>query len=323
MTRVHVLGTGGTIASRSGSSGRSASVRAEELVRSVGGLPPGIEVESRDLVTEASFAFGTSDLLSIGREVRRCLTEDADGVVITHGTDVMEETAFLLDLVHATSRPVVLTGAQRPFDHVAPDGPANLRDAIEVAASPSARDHGVLIVFDGYGFPARGVTKVDTQASHAFDAPGRGPSLRIADRVQELARPRRPAALALDLERDALPRVDVVPAYTGADGTQLRAALAAGAAGIVVASLGSGNVGPLLLEAVTEAIGGGVPVLVCSRVPAGPAVPLYAGGGAALERAGAVFGSDLSPWQGRLLLAAACAVDPGDPAAAVRAWLEE
>lgn len=320
---VQLLATGGTIASRAGGQGRSASVLAEELVASVRDLDPRIEVRATDCGTKGSYAFSTGDLLALARRVRDACGEDVDGVVVTHGTDVMEESIFLLDLVHADPRPVVITGAQRPFDDPAADGPANLRDALVAAADPRSRGLGAVLVFDGFGYPARGVRKVETLSAHAFAAPGRGPLLRLADgQLWPLARPERSSPLPLDLDLEQLPRVDVVAAYPGADGTLLRASVAAGAAGVVIAALGAGNAGPELVGAAAEAVASGVPVLVCSRVGSGPVLPLYAGGGAALREAGALFGQDLSPWQGRLLLAAACAVAPDDPAPVVTDWLQ-
>jgi L-asparaginase len=247
------------------------------------------------------------------REVRRHLADGADGIVVTHGTDTMEESAFLADLVHDDPRPVVFTGAQRPFDSPAPDGPANLAAALAVAASPLSRELGVLLCFDGLVFPARGVRKVETLRSAAFAAPGRGPVLQLADgAVVPLARPVRPGPLPLDLDRE-LPRVDVVACHLGADAALLRAAVDAGAAGIVLEAFGAGNAPPAIAEESGRLVARGIPVLVCSRVPSGPVAPLYAGGGAGLARSGALFAGDLSPWQGRLLLAAALALDPREP----------
>ncbi len=182
-----------------------------------------------------------------------------------------------------------------------------------MAASPLARDLGALLCFDGLVFAARGVRKVDTLRSAAFDAPGRGPLLRVTgSSILPLARPARRAVVPLDLAEE-LPRVDVVPCYLGADDALLQAAVAAGARGVVLEAFGAGNVPGAIARAVPELVARGVPVLVCSRVPAGPVTPLYAGGGASLAQAGARFADDLSPWQGRLLLAAALAHDPGDP----------
>jgi L-asparaginase len=312
VARVHLLATGGTIASRRTDGGLSATTPAAELLAAVGPLP-GLEVTGSDLTTVPSFALTGADVRGLVHEVRRQLADDVDGVVVTHGTDTMEESAFLADLVHDDPRPVVFTGAQRPFDAPAPDGPANLADALRVAADPAARDLGVLLAFDGLVFAARGVRKVETLRSAAFAAPGRGPVLRVAGgAVVPLARPPRPPALPLDLAAE-LPRVDVVACAQGSDDALLRAAVAAGAAGVVLEAFGAGNVPPPVAVAAADLVAGGVPVLVCSRVPSGSVAPLYAGGGASLARDGALFGGDLSPWQGRLLLAAALAVDPQDP----------
>jgi L-asparaginase len=310
--RVHLLATGGTIASRRTDGGLSATTPATELLAAVGPLP-GLEVTVSDLTTVPSFALTGADVRGLVREVHRQLADGVDGVVVTHGTDTMEESAFLADLVHDDPRPVVFTGAQRPFDAPAPDGPANLADALRVAADPAARDLGALLVFDGVVLAARGVRKVETLRSAAFGAPGRGPVLRVdGGAVVPLARPPRPPTLSLDLDAE-LPRVDVVACYQGTDAALLRAAVAAGAAGVVLEAFGAGNVPPPVAAAAAELVADGVPVLVCSRVPSGSVAPLYAGGGASLARDGALLGGDLSPWQGRLLLAAALALDPQDP----------
>ncbi|GAA4735229.1 asparaginase [Modestobacter marinus] len=312
MGRVHLLATGGTIASRQEADGLAPVTPAAELL-AVARSPAGTTVTTSDLGTVASFALTTSDLRDLVTAARRCLVDGVEGVVVTHGTDTMEESAYLADLLHDDPRPIVFTGAQRPFDSPAPDGPANLADALRTAASPAARGLGALLCFDGLVFAARGVRKVDTLRGGAFGAPGRGPVLRLAgESVLPLARPPRPAPLPLDPEAE-LPRVDVVACHLGVDAALLRASVAAGAAGVVLQALGAGNVPPAVAEATEELVAGGVPVLVCSRVPSGPVAPLYAAGGARLARAGALFAGDLSPWQGRLLLAAALALSPGDP----------
>ncbi|WP_369134070.1 asparaginase [Modestobacter sp. I12A-02662] len=312
MARVHLIATGGTIASRQGPDGLSAVTPAAELLAAA--RPPAqLTVTTSDLGTVGSFALTTSDLLDLVLEARRCLGEGVDGVVVTQGTDTMEESAYLADLVHDDPRPIVFTGAQRPFDSPSPDGPGNLADALRVASSRAARELGALLCFDGLAFAARGVRKIDTLRSGAFEAPGRGPAIRLAgESVLTLATPARPSPLPLDL-RAELPRVDVVACYLGADASLLHAAVRAGAAGVVLQALGAGNVPPAIAEGAEELVAGGVPVLVCSRVPSGPVAPLYAAGGARLARGGVVFAGDLSPWQGRLLLAAALAVAPADP----------
>ncbi len=321
MPRIRLLATGGTIASRSGAAGRTASVTAAELLASVGRLPVDLSVEPVDVVATLSFAMRSPDLQALGAQVAAAFEDGCDGVVVTHGTDSMEETAFYLDLCHRDDRPVVLTGAQRPFDDAAPDGPLNLAAALAAAAAPEARGCGVLVCFDGLAWPARGVQKVDTLASAAFGAPGRGPVLHLATgRVRRLAVPGRPLSPALDPGL-TLPRVDVVAMYQGADEALLHAAVAAGAEGVVIAAFGAGNCPPPVTRAVAELVARDIPVLICSRVGSGPVEALYGGGGGAqLREAKALFASDLSPWQARLLLAAALAVG-GTPAETLREWL--
>ncbi|GII22626.1 L-asparaginase [Planosporangium mesophilum] len=318
---LQLIATGGTIASRSTPDGLRAAAPARELLARVP-VPEGVTVTPQDVATRGSFAWSLGDAVGVVDMIGKALA-DADGVVVTHGTDTMEESVFLASLLLEGDRPVVFTGAQRPFDDPAPDGPANLRDAITVAASSLARGHGPLLCFDGQVFAARGVRKVDTLGSHAFDAPGRGPVLRVAaGRVLPLAAPHRVGPLAGVRRGVALPRVDVVSLYVGADGALLRAAMAAGAAGVVLAAFGVGNANPAVVDAVAELGRAGIPVLVCSRVQSGPVVPLYTGGGGAdLARAGALFAADLSPWQARLLLSTALVVDPHDPLRVVREYL--
>lgn len=322
MTRIRLVATGGTISSRRTEGGHRATATGAELLREVA-VPEGWALDVVDAATVGSFAWQWSDLLALLRHLDAAWSEGPkgpDGVVVTHGTDTMEEVAFLAGLAHDDPRPVVFTGAQRPFDHAAADGPANLADALMVAADPAARDRGVLLCFDGRAFPARGVTKVDTLSTRGFDAPGRGAALRIAGgRVRPLTPAARPKTVPIDTSAAALPRVDVIPLYVAADPVLLRAAVDAGARGLVLAAFGAGNANPALVDAVREC---GLPVLVCSRVASGPVTPIYTGGGGAdLADAGAVFGDDLSPWQGRMLLAAALAAAPNDPRPLLAQWL--
>lgn len=323
MPHVMLLATGGTIASRWDGSGHRATIGGRDLLARVM-VPPGCTVDATDIATVGSFAWQWTDLLAMLRGITTQLSGAVDGVVVTHGTDTMEEVAFLAALLHDDPRPVVFTGAQRPYDDPAPDGPRNLTDALHVAASPIARNRGVLVSFDGEVFGAHGVTKLDTAGSHAFGAPGRGPVLRVTrNRVAPLAPAALPFRIPVDLAGAVPPRVDVVPLYVGTDDTLLRAALAAGAAGIVLAAFGVGNANPAIVNAVRDSTDAGVPVLVCSRVPGGPVYPFYRGGGGAdLTDAGAVFGADLSPWQGRILLSAGIMADRENPIAPLQRWLE-
>ncbi|MFE7674900.1 asparaginase [Streptomyces albidoflavus] len=332
MPTVALLATGGTIASTGGPDGRVPTATGRDLLRQAGLSGGDTAVPVRDLELGGSFSWDLEKMRLVVDEIRTALatpvpgTDGArpDGLVVTHGTDTMEETVFLASLLLDDPRPVVLTGAQEPYDSRSPDGPENLRDAFAVAADPLARDRGPLLCFDGMVFAARGVTKIDTLSHRAFGAPGRGPVLRVHDgKVTALAPPGPPRPLPGVDPDTGLPRVDVVALYPGADETLLRAAAEAGAAGLVLAAPGTGNTAPRVAREVARLTAAGVPVVVCSRVPCGPAVPLYGGGGGVdLVKAGAVFAGELSPWQARLLLSVALAASRLGAARAVSGWLE-
>jgi L-asparaginase len=305
MPHVVVLTTGGTIASRTEADGsRVARATGAELLGTVSLARP-VDLDVRDVLQVNSFAMTLGDLSTVRAAVRDALTgTDVTGIVVAHGTDTMEETAFLVDLGHDDPRPVVFTGAQRSVDSPQSDGPLNLRDAIAVAADPRARGQGVLITFDGLVFPARGTRKVETLASNAFANPDTGPVGRVAEgEVSLLAQVRRRPAL--DVSRLGSGRVDIVALYPGADAAALHAHVAEGATGLVLEATGLGNANPAVLAAVRALVGGGVTVVVSTRVAAGPVLGVYGnGGGHDLMAAGAVPAGLLKPSQARILLLA-------------------
>ena len=308
MGTVSVLCTGGTIASLAVPGGGSrASLPARVLLDGVP-VPQGTQVVGHDILQLNSFALTPGDMRQVLDEVKRAFTEpEVEAVVITHGTDAMEETAFFVDLLLDEDRPVVFTGAQRTADALNPDGPANLRDAIAVAAHPLARGLGVLVVFDGAVFAARGVRKVHTLASAAFGDPDSGPLGGVVGGTVWLSR-RSVRATPMDRAElsQPLPRVDVVAVYPGSDGVAAAALAVAGAKGLILQATGAGNATPAILRAVRELVSGGTPVVISTRVSAGPVVPLYAGsgGGTDLAAAGAISAGRLRPSQARMLLIA-------------------
>lgn len=232
----------------------------------------------------------------------RLATGHYHGAVVTHGTDTLEETAYLLDVTLRTTRPVVITGAMRTFDDPVSDGPANVLRSIECAGSGSAGGKGVLVVLDGTIHAAREVVKAHTESLGAFTSPGKMP-LGIAG-VQGIRFDRSPQPRER-LETDRVePRVDLLAVAAGTDGRQLRDSVAAGARGIVLQALGLGNVPPVMLAEVRAAVRAGVPVVVASRCPAGKTAPVYGyeGGGFTLREAGALFAGDLSAPKARIKL---------------------
>lgn len=320
MPAVRVLTTGGTIASRRTATGAvTAQDSGEQLLSQSSGRSRQIRVEVEEVFRIGSFNLRLADLLQLARRVHEAVAHpDVDGVVVTHGTDTMEESAYLVDLVHTAAAPVVFTGAQRAADEPDADGPRNLADAIALAAAPEARQLGVVVCMAGRAYAARQVTKVRTLAPDAFDAPGYGHVAEVyRGQVAVAATPRRPARFGL-AELGELPaRVDVVPLTVGADATFLQAARQAGARGIVLAAFGAGNANPTVVAEVARCVAAGVVVLVVSRCHEGPVAPVYGGGGGVdLAKAGAVFAGNLRAPKARLLLAAALSAAP-DAAAAV------
>jgi L-asparaginase len=224
-------------------------------------------------------------------------------VVVVQGTDTIEETAFAWDLLLDQGRPVVVTGAMRASHEARDDGPTNLRDAVTVAAAPDARDIGVTVVLGGTVEPADDVQKTHTTALDTFRSPNAGSLGRVGEGRVHITRgrgPRRHVATAR-----AASGIHLITAGLESDGTLLRAAVAAGAEGVVVAATGAGNTHAGLLEAAIEAMGASIPVVLASRCPAGAVSTGYAfpGGGATWVRAGAIPAGTLCAIKARVALA--------------------
>lgn len=306
MPQVSVLATGGTIASSQNACGASVASRGAGDLLS-GMSHKGSVVSSRDVFQLGSYLLTHRDLRLICEEAARELSkESVDGVVITHGTDTMEETAYLLDLVHSTPKPVVLTGAQRPADDPYTDGPRNLQEAIAVASNPAARSQGTMISFAGQVYAARGTRKAHTVAPAPFRTMDGGPIGRVDDHdlVRFTTRPLRRPPLPVPTKAFDETRVDVITMYPGADAALARAAVECGARGIIIAGSGVGNGNSSILAWVEQAVQDGITVGLATRVPEGPVVPFYGnGGGADLVRAGALPLGSLPLFQARLLLA--------------------
>ncbi|AOT59366.1 MULTISPECIES: asparaginase [Streptomyces] len=321
MGRIVVISTGGTIASRWQGSGFAAEAHGREVMATAC-VPEGVTVEVVDLFSVNSPRLTTAHQLTLVRTVHEVLADPGvDGVVVTHGTDTLEESAFLVDLHHGDPRPVVFTGAQLPLDAEDGDGPRNLYDALLTA--DRCRDLGVLIAFDGKVHAARGTVKTHTLDADAFADPS-GTRLGTIGfgKVSVPRRPERPAPLPLpDVPAGAPPRVDMVMHHADGDALLLRAAVDAGARGLVLVATGAGNATPEIAAAVAEATARGVLVALTTRVPAGPVAQIYTHGGAVdLVAAGAVPTGTLRAGQARIAVLAAllAAPEPADPAERVR-----
>lgn len=294
-----VLTTGGTISCTTDAHGALVpTVSGEDLLADVvKRFNDNLEIEVRELHRLDSASMTLADIDMIAEACHAALAdEQVVGVVVTHGTDSMEETAIALDTFHNDPRPIVLTGAQKPADHPDADGPNNIFEAVVVAADNSARDIGVLVVFGHAVLPARGVTKWHTTDELAFATNGPEEPQRAEPVI------RVPLADT---------RVDIIAGYPGAPRTHLDAAIAAGAQGIVVQAMGSGNIGTELACGLGEVLDQGIPVVISTRVPRGDVAGVYggAGGGATLAAKGAIGSTYFRAGQARVLLAIAIAAN--------------
>ncbi|MBV8901465.1 MAG: asparaginase [Verrucomicrobia bacterium] len=316
--KIVVVGTGGTIASRyNPSQGRVvASKEVEEIV----GVLPGQEglprLEFQNFAKISGFEMTIEVAHGLVKHVAGLLANpEVGGVVVTQGTDTIEETSFLADLLLPPGKPVVFTGAQLPNDHPQTDGPRNILDSARAAASPEAVGLGVMVCFNGRLHAARDVTKVHTSALETFQSYDHG-ALGSVDE-KDVVIFRRPM-IRLTLSAEKLDkRVDLIRLVIGIDARAIDAATAAGVDGLVVEAFGRGNATTAFGRGVSRACSAGVPVVVTSRCPSGRVKAIYGsggGGGRDLEDAGAIFAGDLRGPKARILLMVALS----DPSARMR-----
>lgn len=295
---VKVVATGGTIANTP-----SGRLHAGEVADAIPELKKIARLEVEELVRVASSAITVEHWLALARRINEILAREADvaGVVVTHGSNAVEETAYFLSLTVKSDKPVVLTAAQRQFTTLSSDSPGNFLQAVRVAASDEARGKGALVVTNDTINAARDVSKnissrVETYSSRDIGALG----FVDDDRITWYREPVRPhgAATPFDVARlTKLPRVDVVYTYAGADGALIEAAVAAGAAGIVIAGFPTGSGTPAMEEAVTRVAAKGIPVVMTNRGGMGRVWDKRA-----KEARPLIFGDNLTPVKARILL---------------------
>jgi L-asparaginase len=305
LPRVVVLATGGTIASAydSTTGALRAAISGEEIVNAVPGLKELARVSVEQIANVNSADINPDIWRTLAERANAVLAEsDVAGVVVTHGTDTLEETAYFLDLTVTSDKPVIVVGAQRAPTEFDSDGPRNMLNAVRVILSPESRGMGTMVVMNGQINAARDVTKTNTQAVETFQTLQFG-LLGVADMetVRFYRRPTRRQTIPLD-ESDELPTIEIVPEYAGSGGRTVRALLEQGTMdGLVIAGVGLGHVSAGMLDAIREARSRGIPVVVSTRVLTGRIVPLYANNIDILET-GAVEADNLSPQKARVLL---------------------
>jgi L-asparaginase len=302
--KVVLIGTGGTIASRHDPQlGRTvASQRGEDLLAQVPELAEVAAIEVDDFATVPSFDMSADFAFRLAGRVNQHLARAEEaGVVVTHGTDTMEESCYLADLLLRSDKPAVFTGAQRAHDDPNPDGPGNLASAVRTAAAPLARGLGAVICFADQIHAARDVTKVSASALATFQSYDKG-VLGEVDRGRVVIH-RRPAHRRTFAVERLETRVPLIRLYLGFEVALVESALERGARGLVLEAFGRGNGPAALVPIVRAAVAAGVPVVVTSRCPTGRVEPIYGkGGGKDLADAGAIFAGDLKGPKARLLL---------------------
>ena len=308
LPKVIILATGGTIAGAGASADRAGYTAGKIPIDDLIGSIPTVK-KIADISGEQVASVGSQDMtIDIWKKLAVRINQiaknkEADGIVVTHGTDTQEETGYFLDLVTATDIPVVLTGSMRPATAISADGPKNLYDAITIAIDKKSRGRGVLISFNEGIFDAREVMKLSTTKTNAFGSPNTGPIGQAYDgRVEYYSNSVRevnPASPVVITNDTKLPRVDIVYMYADAPSDQIDMLVSKKVDGIVIAGVGNGNFNKAYTEAVKRAVKAGVTVCRASRTPSGRVVLLDEIND---DELGTIVSDDLTPQKARILL---------------------
>ena len=300
LPRVRLIATGGTISNRSG--GR---LTAEELVTSIPGVEKYVRPEFEQFANVSSGSLTLKQWIGLANRINTMLAEDADlaGVVVTSGTDTLEETAYFLDLTIRSDKPVVMVGSMRNPSALGYEGAANLLEGYRVAADPRSRGKGVLVVLNDEINSARDVTKTDAHRLDTFQSRSYGIlGVVDADRIvyyRDVVK-RHAMKSEFDVSKvEDLPRVDIVMTYQGAPGDVIKSLVEHGAKGIVIAAAGAGATSGTQEEGVRYAVDKGVFVVLTTRTGSGR---IAARNPSSSSPRFQIQGEDLAPVKARILL---------------------
>lgn len=303
--KVSLITTGGTIASKEISKGllNSGAMTGEELAE-LCNLPEDIEVKIVDVMQKPSMHIDFDQMLKIRSEILIELNDPTVcGIVVTHGTDSLEETAYFLDLTINDPRPIVVTGSQRAPQDIGTDVYSNLRNSVYVAVNEELKNSGVVVVFNERIYSAKYVKKVHASNIQGFESFGYGYLGIIDNNIVSIYQ--KPILKDSYQIKKQIPRVDIIKCYTGADGVFVEAATRAGAKGIVLEGVGRGQVSPYMMDAIKKAIAAEVIVIVTTSAEEGKVYPAYGYLGSAydLEQNGVLLGEDYDSKKARIKLA--------------------
>lgn len=307
MASVQVLTTGGTIASIGSEQGALPEKKGSEILGDAAQAREHASISIEEVAHVSSFTMGFQTMSTIVKRATAAANDGVDGVVVTHGTDTMEESAFYADQTFSAEIPIIFTGAQRRPDEPSPDGPANLINAVRAAMHERIRTvGGSYVVFNDQLHAARTVSKSHTSNVSAFQSPDSGPLASIdRDRITFYHRPKASESNFKPITPAATVRV--IPSAVGVPRDPIDEAVEAGVDGLVIEATGLGNTTNAIGNAIREAVDAGVPVVIGSRCTGGSTMPVYGGdgGGETLRQHGAMFAGGLSVQKARIKLALA------------------
>ncbi|WP_428908958.1 asparaginase [Niallia sp. Krafla_26] len=303
--KVALITTGGTIASKEISKGllNSGALTGSELA-DLCQLPDDIEVKVVDVMQKPSMHIDFDSMLEIREAILTQLKDPSIcGIVLTHGTDTLEETAYFLDLTINDKRPIVVTGSQRSPQDVGTDVYSNMRNSIYVAVNNIVNDIGVVVVFNERIYSAKYVKKVHASNVQGFESFGYG-YLGIIDN-DHVSIYQKPVSKDFYNIKNQIPRVDIVKCYSSADGVFIDAAVSAGAKGIVLEGVGRGQVSPYMMDSIKKAIEKEIVLVVTTSAEEGKVYPSYGYYGSTfdLQQNGVLLGEDYDSKKARIKLA--------------------
>jgi L-asparaginase len=307
-TRITVLATGGTIAGAQAADGgygyKSGSFDIKDLISAVPNLDKLAIITGEQVVNIGSQDMSNAVWLTLARRLAEVVASpDTDAVLITHGTDTMEETSYFLGLVTKTTKPMIMVGSMRPATAISADGPSNLFNGVSAAIHPCAAGRGVLVVLNDQIHYARNVAKLNTTDVQTFQSGNRGPAgLTNTGAITWFAMPDKKqgmtSAFSLD-GLDELPRVDIIYGHAGMNADLIDAAISLGAKGLVIAGVGDGNMTTPALDALEAASKAGIVVVRSTRLPSGI---VYRNNEVDDDALGFVASGELNPSKSRVLL---------------------